>query len=280
MISKILKTLNAIYPVFIYLILSFFTVIVFAVGYMIMGRYYEAGGLEEILDRYSLIITMVSALICIPIMLLIKYFDDKKDDINLRHEREGASFKEYVIIFFSAIGACVFLNNIISVSGLSSIDKRFNDSIKMIYTNNIPIQLIAAGIIIPIIEELIFREIMFRRLRATYNTVAAIIISSLAFAIFHGNITQGVYAFILGVFIAYVYAERESLFLCIMIHIMANITSILMSTDMFERIFFSNIFIVILITLISLILWAFAIFYLVINDFKINTEEVKEGENT
>lgn len=277
---KILKTINAIYPSLIYLGISFLTAIVLMIVISINKGYTDSDSFMEIGRRYGLHMTALSALISMPIMLILKYFDDKKPYINLKRTVSSVSFREYFIFAFSAIGACIFLNTLISITGLVKFDKKFLESIGIIYQTSILMQLISAGFIIPIIEELIFRELMFRRLRDAYNTTTAMIISALAFAIFHGNITQGFYAFVLGLFLAYVYKKRESILLCILIHVIANTTSIIISTDMAKKTIYSNIIPIVVVTAIAFILWIGAIFYLVINDFKINTKEDKEGEIT
>lgn len=64
------------------------------------------------------------------------------------------------------------------------------------------------------------------RLRQYCNVNLAIGISALLFAAFHGNIVQGIYAFVTGVLFAYVYEKYGSLKAPMIVHISANMLSL------------------------------------------------------
>lgn len=58
----------------------------------------------------------------------------------------------------------------------------------------------------PVVEELIFRGLILRGMEK-YGKVFAILISSILFGLFHGNIVQGPYAFAVGLVLGYTAAE-------------------------------------------------------------------------
>ena len=120
-------------------------------------------------------------------------------------------------------GIAIILNIIISLTNLASYDSDFVEVSESITSPALMVTIICAGIIIPIVEEFVFRGLVFNRIKFQYNFVSAMIISALAFGIFHGNIVQGIYATILGVFLAYVYNKTKSIFIPILIHIGANL---------------------------------------------------------
>lgn len=74
----------------------------------------------------------------------------------------------------------------------------------------------------PICEEMIFRWIMFARIRRMLGSTAAVIITAIFFGLYHGNLLQGIYAFIMGIFIALVYEWTDSLLTPIIFHMSAN----------------------------------------------------------
>lgn len=84
------------------------------------------------------------------------------------------------------------------------------------------IQLFSIVICAPIFEEIFFRGFIFGYLKKNFNFIGAIIVQALVFGIVHGNIVQGIYAFILGIVLAIVYVHYESLFACIIVHIVTN----------------------------------------------------------
>ena len=60
------------------------------------------------------------------------------------------------------------------------------------------------GIVAPAAEEMIFRWLIYLRLRDWLKMPVAAVISGLIFGIYHGNIVQGIYASILGTAFAYI----------------------------------------------------------------------------
>lgn len=89
------------------------------------------------------------------------------------------------------------------------------------------LQLLIVIVIIPICEEILYRRIIFDYLRKNYNIISAIIIQALIFGIAHGNIVQGIYAFILGIPLALLYMEFNSLWSNTILHIVINLLGVL-----------------------------------------------------
>lgn len=85
--------------------------------------------------------------------------------------------------------------------------------------------LVTAGIIAPLIEEIIFRFFMVNKLKK--KPVIAVIIPALMFGIAHGNIVQGTYAFLLGTLFGYIYLKTGNLLYTIILHASINSSSIL-----------------------------------------------------
>ena len=83
------------------------------------------------------------------------------------------------------------------------------------------LMLVAMVIIGPIVEELIFRKILIDRL-SIYGDKMAIIFSSIAFGLMHGNLYQFFYAALLGLLLGYVYASTRNLKYTIYIHMIVN----------------------------------------------------------
>ncbi|MEG0919689.1 MAG: type II CAAX endopeptidase family protein [Anaerovoracaceae bacterium] len=73
----------------------------------------------------------------------------------------------------------------------------------------------------PIIEELIFRQVILTRLMV-YGKRGAILISSLMFALYHGNIEQLFYTFFMGAILAIVMSKTGNLIYPIIIHVFLN----------------------------------------------------------
>lgn len=71
-------------------------------------------------------------------------------------------------------------------------------------------------------EELVFRGVILGGLLKTYSAKKSIIISSVLFGISHLNGIQFINAFLLGIFIGYIYVKVKSIYLCMYAHILFN----------------------------------------------------------
>ena len=77
------------------------------------------------------------------------------------------------------------------------------------------------AILAPLIEEFIFRKQLLDRMRP-YGEKLAILVSALAFALFHGNLSQFFYAFTLGLVFGYIYLRTGQLRWSAALHILVN----------------------------------------------------------
>ena len=88
------------------------------------------------------------------------------------------------------------------------------------------------GIIAPLAEEIIFRWLVFLRMRDNMRVVTAALLSGLCFGIYHMNLLQGVYATILGALFALLLEWSGKLFTSVLLHMGANIWSLIVSDVM------------------------------------------------
>lgn len=85
------------------------------------------------------------------------------------------------------------------------------------------------GIVAPIAEEMIFRWLIYLRLRDSMRVAGAAAISALIFGIYHGNVIQAVYAGILGAIFAWFLEMTGNIWSSVFLHAGANIWSLLLS---------------------------------------------------
>lgn len=81
--------------------------------------------------------------------------------------------------------------------------------------------LLVAGILCPILEEVLFRGVLLPRL-LPYGRLFAVVASSLMFGLFHGTFFQMLYAFGLGMVFAYITIRTGSLVYATLMHIFYN----------------------------------------------------------
>ena len=86
-----------------------------------------------------------------------------------------------------------------------------------------PIGLLTVCLTGPMVEEMVFRGAIERRLlEKNWNPWYAIVISSIFFAVAHFNLAQGATAIVMGIFLGWVYYRTRNLWPCIMIHALNN----------------------------------------------------------
>ncbi|MEG0689025.1 MAG: type II CAAX endopeptidase family protein [Hungatella sp.] len=174
--------------------------------------------------------TMLGALIAIPIYLLL-YAHDRR----LRGQRFDAlrniPVSGWYIGIFGVAGS-VFVNNLITISQLQRLFPGVNEVNMTLYAPPFLMQLLIVGLIVPIAEELVFRGMLFFRLRDSLDFSAAAFLSALYFGVVHGNVVQGLYAFVLGLMMAWLCERCGRLRVSIQFHCAANMGSIFMTYGM------------------------------------------------
>ena len=171
--------------------------------------------LNNYINSKALIIVIITAIIFIPIFYKIfkKY---KKEN----------TFKLKDIILPVILGITISLIYNITIFNLNNLIY-FTDNYEI---SNIPIiiEIISSGIIGPILEELVFRGIVYNKLKEFNKPMVAIILTSVVFALFHSDIINSIYAFGVSFILIYLYEKYKTLKAPIIMHIALNITIILM----------------------------------------------------
>lgn len=85
----------------------------------------------------------------------------------------------------------------------------------------------------PIFEELIFRGLLYMVIRYFVGFRTAAFISAISFAVYHMDITQGVYAFLFSFALVGIVRAYFDLISAVLLHFVANATSIFITTSGF-----------------------------------------------
>ena len=93
------------------------------------------------------------------------------------------------------------------------------------YSCQIAVGLVVYCIIAPLAEELLFRGIIFTSFRQYTPIFVAILASGVIFGIYHGNIVQGIYAFIFGCLMAVAYEYYGTFWAAVAVHGLQNFIS-------------------------------------------------------
>lgn len=88
------------------------------------------------------------------------------------------------------------------------------------------VQVIGLGILVPAAEELIFRGLIYERMKRFFSVKTAVILSALLFAVYHGNPIQMIFAFPMAVVLAAVMEQGKSPVFPILFHMGANLAAV------------------------------------------------------
>src|SRR6056297_2183091 len=129
-----------------------------------------------------------------------------------------------VTIIFSLLSALAIIILSEPLISMLPVSDFYKEMITRLNQKGISILLMTV-VFAPVLEELIVRGIILEGFLRNYSPWTAIILSSLIFGILHFNLVQFVGAFILGMFIGWVYYQTRNLLLPVLIHFTNNLLS-------------------------------------------------------
>lgn len=124
-----------------------------------------------------------------------------------------------------------FILSLIESAGVApDLFEQYSNNMEQLMNNqNLILQILAVGILAPLLEEIIFRGLILNQLRNNLPIQAAIIIQALLFGIVHLNVIQGSYAFIIGIILGLLVVWYDSLFLPVAFHMGLNLSGVILS---------------------------------------------------
>lgn len=175
-----------------------------------------------------LLVTGIGALISSFPLYLLYTGDQKKRNFPAGIPTAVIRNIPYLILF--AFAACVAVNNLILLSPYPGLFPHFQESVKSeLYSPALAEQLLCTVLFIPAAEELCFRAHIYALLRDRFTFWTAALFSALAFGMFHGNAVQGLYGFLLGILLAWIYERFHSFWAAYLFHMAANFLSVLLT---------------------------------------------------
>lgn len=211
--------------------------IVYYVGYyvlrMVVGTLLLGGGMAFLMEDGSSIVNGIAMLGgCAALFPMIEeereeQKKERKGQRKTEVQGEESSLRRavwgYPALFVFAAACVVFFNTLMVLSGLTEQSMAYQETAKRQYAVSLGMGLLLYVGISAIVEEVVFRFLLYNRLRRSCDRVAfGVVASAFLFGVYHGNIVQGIYAFVLGSLIALVYVYYDSFFAPVLFHGVGN----------------------------------------------------------
>lgn len=143
----------------------------------------------------------------------------------------GAKKKDIPLLFIMGMAAALCFNILFALLQITGSSAQYTEVAQKQFALPLWAGIFLYGVISPIAEEVLFRGIVYNRLDRLFGRTIAIIGSALLFGVYHGNIVQALYGFILGVLIAVLYERYGAFVVPVLIHSAANIAVYVVSRN-------------------------------------------------
>ena len=221
--SSLMRSVDIIAPVFVYYFLSMFAT--YGAAYLVkLGD--PGSSLFVAHPVMSAAIIRITAVI-IAVLPLIPLFIGERPIMAQKDEKPL-----YILLtVLLAVALAMFLNMLFYKTGFSTSSETFEETAARQLSLPVGLGVFVYGIITPITEEIVYRGVVYNRVRRYFNLPMALIFSSLLFGIAHGNRVQLVYGFLMGVVIGYIYERFGSFIYPVIFHCAANTAVYIVMTD-------------------------------------------------
>lgn len=188
-----------------------------------------AGCIVTIFMMYSLDISYQGTILLNELLLLYVFWVCQNAYVRPAkycHLRK-VSLKSIFLIIVAAIFLFI-MADYVNACSMIAFQNLLDDSLKAVV--NKPIEALVAVAILPaIIEEFLFRGMIYRGIANKSNKQIAIIISALLFALLHMNFNQMCYAFVMGLAFAFIIYLTDNLTVSILLHMLFNAFTVIIT---------------------------------------------------
>lgn len=191
------------------------------------------GNDQEVYYENAILVTGVSGL-CTVIPAVFLYRKDKTrrmaGGLLPGIGKNRLTLKDGFLLLILGAGTALFFNFVMGILQIILQSTQYQETMTKVTNGKSLFMLIFwMGIVAPISEEITFRWLVYLRLRDIVKVGWAAVISGVLFGVYHGNVLQAIYAAILGIVFAYVLEATGNLLSCILLHMGANIWSLVLS---------------------------------------------------
>lgn len=193
-----------------------------------------APGISNNYDLYFVLVMLSMYVVTMPLTaLLVRTIPGEQPT-----EKKKMSVGQWLVAFIMCYAATyvsnvigMILTNTISLIKGSAVNNAALDIVTS--TGSLWTNFLIMAICAPIAEELLFRKLLIDR-TVKYGEGCSVFFSGLIFGLFHGNLNQFVYAFVLGLIFGFIYVKTRNIKYTILIHMVINFMSSVLATSLLK----------------------------------------------
>lgn len=217
-------------PILVHFIASYALILMFQLGFILLDKI----GISISEDAQYLVLIIISGVVVILLALLSFYpFRKKSTGLTLKGcfrkpQMSAWWVTKWLVLgtgfaYITSIASSLFftlLEKLLDIK-LTPIDVDFGQTPLRIFT-----MVLAVVVFAPIFEELLFRGTLYRNTEVMGQPFS-IIVTGIAFGLWHMNYTQVIFAAVIGMISSYIYAKTRSIIPSMILHFIINFTSTL-----------------------------------------------------
>jgi len=255
--GSLIRAIRCVMPVAVYYYMCMF--ITFGAAYLIGTGQYGTEVSEVFANNSDMIAFIIRIFVLIIAVAPLVYPFILEKPVILQNSETGGKDKGQYFAFAMLFAAslALFLNIVFVKTGFTSISASYEATSSRQFSLSLWTGMILYGIFTPVAEEIVYRGLVYNRLRRYFDMPLPVIIGPLLFGVAHGNVVQLLYAFIMGFAICFVYERYGSFVYPVLFHITANsIVYLVFKIETLRNMLFSSSATIITGVISAVVFWA------------------------
>lgn len=166
-------------------------------------------------------LTTAAAAAALPVLAFL-YRGDRKE-----RPAEKVSVPWRVYLFAAAAGAA--MNVLLSgIMNYFAVTEHFSNAAQEgLLGSGTVVQVVGLGVLVPVMEELLFRGLVYQRMKKYFPVSVSILLGAAVFALYHGNMVQILFAFPMAVVMLLMYEKWKCLLVPVVFHMAVNLSTVI-----------------------------------------------------
>ena len=163
------------------------------------------------------------------LLFFLIFFLIRKKNIAKEVNLQKTSGKKWIAAVLGAVFVIFFVNGMLGVLVPQDQLENFSQASSVLYAYPLWQAILANMLLVPILEEVVFRGLLFSRLQKVMPNIVVALITSVVFGLVHGQIVWMLFAFVVGLVLSFVRIKTGSILPTILMHVLINTYATLVS---------------------------------------------------